>query len=67
LRVYTAIVGPKDGEWFPVEVPEVPGVFTQGRDLVEVEEMAREAIALMTDTPIAEIAIRIEDHRYQIA
>jgi predicted RNase H-like HicB family nuclease len=67
LRVYTAMVGPKDGEWFPVEVPEVPGVFTQGRDLVEVEEMAREAIALMTDIPIAEIAIRIEDHRYQIA
>jgi predicted RNase H-like HicB family nuclease len=39
-------------------------VFTQGRDLVEVEEMAREAVALMTDTPIA---IRIEDHRYQAA
>jgi predicted RNase H-like HicB family nuclease len=67
VRAYTAIVGPKDGDWFPVEVPEVPGVFTQGRDLVEVEEMAREAISLMTDIPIGDIAIRIEDHRYQAA
>ncbi|MFG3341782.1 type II toxin-antitoxin system HicB family antitoxin [Glycomyces sp. NPDC048151] len=67
MRAYTAIVGPKDGEWFPVEVPEVPGVFTQGRDLVEVEEMAREAISLMIDIPVGDIAIRIEDHRYQAA
>lgn len=67
MKAYTAIVGPKDGEWFPVEVPEVPGVFTQGRDLAEVEEMAREAVSLMTDIPLAEIAIRIEDHRYQAA
>ncbi|PRY61159.1 type II toxin-antitoxin system HicB family antitoxin [Glycomyces artemisiae] len=67
MKAYTAIVGPKDGEWFPVEVPEVPGVFTQGRDLAEVEEMAREAVSLMTDIPIAEVAIRIEDHRYQAA
>lgn len=67
VKVYTAIVGPRDGDWFPVEVPSVPGVFTQGRDLVEVEEMAREAIALMLDVPISEVAIRIEDRRLQIA
>jgi hypothetical protein len=29
--------------------------------------MAREAISLMIDIPIGEIAIRIEDHRYQAA
>ncbi|WP_026931010.1 type II toxin-antitoxin system HicB family antitoxin [Glycomyces tenuis] len=67
MKAYTAIVGPRDGEWFPVEVPEVPGVFTQGRDLVEVEEMAREAISMMLDVPIGEIAIRIDDQRLQIA
>jgi predicted RNase H-like HicB family nuclease len=33
VNVFIAIVGPKDGEWFPVEVPEVPGVFTQGWEL----------------------------------
>ena len=65
MKAYTAIVGPRDGEWFPVEVPEVPGVFTQGRDLSEVEEMAREAIAMMLDLPIGDVAVRIEDRRFQ--
>ncbi|MEU6858577.1 hypothetical protein AB0B28_06870 [Glycomyces sp. NPDC046736] len=60
MKVYTAIVGPRDGEWFPVEVPAVPGVFTQARDFAEAEEMAREAVALMLDVPASEIAIRVE-------
>lgn len=67
MKVYTAIVGPRDGDWFPVEVPEVPGVFTQGRDLAEVEEMARDAISLMLDIPMSEVAVRIEDRRFQLA
>lgn len=65
--IYTAMVGPRDGDWFPVEIRELPGVFTQGRDLAEAESMAREAIALMLDVPISEVAIRIEDRRLQIA
>lgn len=48
-----------------MEVPEVPGVFTQGSNLAEAEEMAREVIAMMLDVPISEIAIRIEDQRLQ--
>lgn len=67
MNAYTVIVGPKDGEWFPGEVPEVPGVFTQGRDLAEAEQMAREAISMMLDLPIREIAVRIEDQRFQAA
>jgi predicted RNase H-like HicB family nuclease len=67
MKVYTAIVGPRDGDWFPVEVPEVPGVFTQGRDLAEVEEMARDSISLMLDIPMSEVAVRIEDRRFQLA
>jgi predicted RNase H-like HicB family nuclease len=59
-RVYTAIVGPRDGEWFPIEVPEVPGVFTQARNPAEVEEIARDAVALMLDVPLDEVAIRAE-------
>jgi predicted RNase H-like HicB family nuclease len=57
---YTAVVGPRDGDWYPVEVPSVPGVFTQGRNLVEVEEMAREAVALALELPTSEVAIRTE-------
>lgn len=56
--VYTAVVGPRDGDWYPVEVPSVRGVFTQCRDLAEVEEMAREAVALALDVPISEVDIR---------
>lgn len=65
MTAYAAIVGPRDGEWSPVEVPEVPGVFTQGRDLAEVEEVTREAIALMLDVPVGEVAVRIEDQRFR--
>lgn len=61
MKAYTAIVGPRDGDWFPVEVPEVPGVFTQGRDLAEAEDMARDAISLMLDIALNEVAVRTED------
>lgn len=67
MKMYTAIVGPGDGDWYPVEFLEVRGVFTQGRDLAEVEEMARDAISLMLDVPISEVAVRIEDRRFQLA
>lgn len=63
MKTYTAIVSPRDGEWLPVEVPEVPGVFTQGRDLAEAEMVAREAIAMMLDVPVGEVAVRIDDQR----
>ncbi|WP_211234863.1 hypothetical protein [Glycomyces arizonensis] len=35
--------------------------------MVEVEEMAREAIAMMLDVPIGEVAVRIGDRRYRAA
>lgn len=37
------------GRWWAVEVPDVPGVFTQTRRLDQVAPAAREAIALMLD------------------
>ena len=39
----------RSGEWFAVEVPEVPGVFTQVSRLELVPEMVRNAVAVMTD------------------
>lgn len=60
VKTYTAVVGPRDGEWFPVEVPEVRGVFTQGRNLVEAEKMAREAIAMMLDVPTRGVVVRVD-------
>ena len=39
----------RSGSWWAISVPEIKGVFSQARRLDQVEEMAREAIALMLD------------------
>ena len=39
----------RDGEWFVGRLKEVPGVFSQGKTLDELEENVREAYALMKD------------------
>lgn len=41
----------RSGKWWAIEVPEIPGVFTQVKRLDQVEEMARDAIALMLEVP----------------
>ena len=41
----------RSGDWWAVEVPQVPGVHTQARRLDQVSAMARDAIALMLDVP----------------
>lgn len=35
------------GDWWAVNVPSVPGVFTQARRLDQIEDMVRDAIATM--------------------
>ena len=37
----------KDGDWLVGQVREVPGVFSQGRTLQELEENIRDAYQLM--------------------
>lgn len=39
------------GDWWAINVPDVPGVFTQARRLDQTEEMARDAIATMLRVP----------------
>lgn len=44
----------KDGAWFVGRLPEVPGVFSQGATLAELEENVRDAYQEMIaaeDTP----------------
>lgn len=45
---YTAHAQRGEG-WWAIEVPDVPGVFSQARRIGQVEYMARDAIALMLD------------------
>ncbi len=47
---YTAVCTRSDG-WWAIEVPEVRGAFSQARRLEQVEEMAREVIALLLGVP----------------
>ena len=39
----------KDGEWFVGRLPHVPGVFSQGATLAELENNIREAYRLMLE------------------
>jgi predicted RNase H-like HicB family nuclease len=45
---YTAIAE-RDGAWWVISVPELPGVHSQARRLDRVEYMARDAISLMLE------------------
>ena len=51
----------KDGSWFVGRLPQVPGVFSQGATLEELEENIRDAYRMMLDEqesgPVAAAAI----------
>ena len=52
----------RSGEWWAVEVPEVPGVFTQAKRLEQVPEMVRDAVALMAEVDEGSVELDIEAH-----
>ncbi len=43
------VVAERDGKWWGLEVPEIPGTFSQARRLDQVEETIRDAISLMLE------------------
>jgi len=45
------VTATREGGWWTLEVPEIPGVFSQARRLDQTEYMARDAIALMLELP----------------
>lgn len=45
--------------WWAVEVPGLPGIFTQARNLDQVEHMARDAIATFLDVPVSSVAVEV--------
>jgi predicted RNase H-like HicB family nuclease len=48
------------GEWWALEVPELPGVFSQAKRLDKADEAAREAIAVMLDVETEDVEVAIE-------
>jgi predicted RNase H-like HicB family nuclease/predicted XRE-type DNA-binding protein len=57
--IYTARVR-RSGAWWAIDVPELPGVYSQTRRLDQVEPMARDAIALFLDVDPTTLDIRVE-------
>jgi len=49
----------RTGGWWAIEVPEVPGVFTQAKRLDQVEEMVQDAVAMMTDTQPGAVEVQV--------
>lgn len=45
--VYPAVFTPEDVGGYSVEFPDIPGCYTQGEDLADALEMAKDALELM--------------------
>lgn len=48
----------RSGNWWAIEVPQVPGALSQARRLDQVEEMARDAIS---------IVLEVDDDSFDVA
>lgn len=57
MRTYEINVT-RDERWWFIEVPEIDQV-TQARRVDEIEDMARDLIAISTDQPLTDIAVKI--------
>lgn len=49
----------RSGSWWSISVPEIKGLHSQARRLDQVEDMARDAIALMLDVPAESFAVEV--------
>lgn len=50
----------RTGDRWTVEVPEVPGAFTQAKRLDQVEEMVADAVSLIADVPVDAVEVKID-------
>lgn len=55
-NVNATAVCTRNGGWWAVEVPEIPGLFTQARRLDQVEAMVRDA-ASMLDVQVGTVTV----------
>jgi predicted RNase H-like HicB family nuclease len=59
MTTYRAIAR-RTGGWWAIEVPDVPGVFTQARRLDQVDAMVRDVIAAMLDVATDSFDISVD-------
>ncbi|MCK1798165.1 type II toxin-antitoxin system HicB family antitoxin [Streptomyces sp. XM4193] len=58
MRTYE-VTARRSGDWWALEVPELPGVFSQAKRLDQADEVVREAIAAMTDVEPEDVRVRV--------
>ena len=59
-RTIYKVTATRAGEWWALDVPDVPGARSQARRLDQAEDAAREAIALLLDVPGDSFGVAIE-------
>lgn len=59
MATYT-VTARRTGDWWALEVPDVPGAYTQCKRLDQAADMAREAIVLILDNDEADIDVEIQ-------
>lgn len=50
----------RSGDWWAVDVPELPGVFTQARRLEHIPDLVREAVSLLEHVEADTIEVAVE-------
>jgi predicted RNase H-like HicB family nuclease len=59
MATYT-VTARRTGDWWALEVPDVPGAYSQCKRLEQAPDLAREAIALVLDKDDADIDVTVE-------
>lgn len=59
MKTYRA-TATRSGEYWAIEVPELPGTFAQSETEKGVEDAAREAISLMLDVEPETFSVAVE-------
>ena len=56
----------KDGNWKVGRLPQVPGVFSQGATVLELEENIRDAYRLMLEEQSSPDAVEVETREIEV-
>ena len=56
----------KDGDWYVGRLPQVPGVFSQGTTLEELERNIRDAYRLMLEEQSSPEAAEVETREIEV-